>query len=109
MSRVITWVPISSERNQSRSLGTPVVMASFGVGVGVKRGPSAMDIQTIVAQGFRLSRSDCTAKTPIVQAASGKPTTWVWAPRAWVTPMVRWAAPIIGRRWLTTMNWAASA
>jgi hypothetical protein len=41
-----------------------------------------------------------------VQAAGGNPTTWVWAPRAWVTPMVRVEAAIMGRRWLTTMNWA---
>ena len=31
----------------------------------------------------------------VPQAAGGNPTTWVWAPRAWVTPMVRvpWNAP----------------
>ena len=90
-------------------------MASVDEGVGVKRGPSARVVQIIVAQGFRLSRSGCTTvisairQGPAVQAASGSPTTWVWAPRAWVTPIVRWAAPIIGRRWLTTMNWACSA
>ena len=48
-SRVITWVPISSERSQRRSLGTPVLMASVDEGDGVKRGPSAMVVQTIVA------------------------------------------------------------
>ena len=47
--------------------------------------------------------------TLTAQAAGGRPTTWVWAPRAWVTPMVRVAAAIIGRRWLTTRNWAESA
>ena len=76
----------------------------MGEGVGVNRRPWAKHNQTILAQGFRLTRSICTAGLDRTHAASGKPTTWVWAPRAWVTPIVRWAAPIIGLRWLTTMN-----
>ena len=82
VSRVITWVPISSERSQSRSLGA----GALGSGTaGVEEVKSGGPVGPLWP-------------TPPAQAAGGKPTTWVWEPRAWVTPIVRPEAAIIGRR-----------
>ena len=77
---------MSSERSQRRSLGTPV-RGSLAEGVGVKRSLGHAQFDPLWRSGSVVA----------VQAASGSPITWVWAPRAWVTPIVRSEAPIIGR------------
>jgi len=46
---------------------------------------------------------------PTASGADGQPTTGCGRPRAWVTPIVRVAAAIIGPSWLTTRNWASPA
>ena len=82
---------MSSDRSQSRSLGTPV-RVSLAEGVGVKRSLGHAQFGP-----FWRSGPVVAVRSASVQAASGSPTTWVWAPRAWVTPIVRSEAPIIGR------------
>ncbi len=85
VSRVITWVLRRSERCQIYS---DVISESWSQIPGV---------------GNNLNH------TEVPWLCSWMPRTWVNAPRAWVTPMVRSADSIIGRRKLTTMNCARSA